>query len=140
MILLDTSVLVYALGTEHPLRDASRRVVEAAVTVRVTTALVVIQEFLHVFGLARPRHVAADAARSYAIAFEPLLAPDADDLGLAVELYERHTRLEAFDALLAATALNREVAALVTADRAFADVPGLRALDPRAPELIELLG
>jgi len=140
VILLDTNVLVYALGTEHPLRDTSRRAVEAAVTVRVTTALVVIQEFLHVFGLARPRRIAADAARSYATAFEPLLAPDADDLGLAVELYERHARLEASDALLAATALNREVGALVTADRAFADVPGLRVFDPRAPELAAMLG
>jgi len=139
VILLDTNVLVYAVGANHPLQEPSRRLIEAAASRRVTTALAVIQEFLHVFGLSRPRSVAATTARDYAEALAPLIEPTISDLTLAIDLYARHRRLEAFDALLAAMAINRDVDALVTADRAFQDVPGLQALDPRAPELARML-
>ena len=50
MIVLDTHVLAYAVGAEHPLRAPSRSVVAAieAGTLRATTTVGVVQEFAHV--------------------------------------------------------------------------------------------
>ena len=48
MIVLDTTVLVYAVGAEHPLREPNRRLIDAIATGRVdaTTTAEVIQEFV----------------------------------------------------------------------------------------------
>ena len=140
MILLDTNVLVYALGAAHPLRQPCRRIVQSVRgDVEATTTIEVIQEFLHVFGRRRPRAEAGQAGRAFVKLLGPLIEPNARDLELGIDLFERHADLSAFDALIAAVALNQHAEALVTADRSFASVPGLRVVDPRSPELDTLL-
>jgi predicted nucleic acid-binding protein len=47
--------------------------------------------------------------------------------------------IQEFDAVLAAVTLNRE-AQLVSSDRAFATVPGLRHVDPAGPDFERLVG
>ncbi len=127
MILLDTTVLSYAVGQEHPLREPSRRLVEAAAsgTERMTTTVQVIQEFAHVYARRRSRSNAASLARSYVDLLSPLVEATSEDLDLGLRLFERHERLGAFDAVLAAAALRQEVDALVSGDTAFDSVPKL---------------
>ena len=50
MIVLDTTVLVYAKGAEHPLRDPCRQLVAAIAegALQATTSVEVIQELVHV--------------------------------------------------------------------------------------------
>jgi predicted nucleic acid-binding protein len=116
VILLDTNVLVYALGAGHPLREPCRRIVQSAGRdVETTTTIEVVQQFLHVFGRRRPR------------------------AEVGIDLFERHAELSAFAALIAAAALNHDADALVTTDRSLAAVPGLRVVDPLSPELDTLL-
>jgi predicted nucleic acid-binding protein len=52
MIVLDTTVLVYAVGADHSLRRPCRDLVEAIAERRIeaTTTVEVIQEFVHVRG------------------------------------------------------------------------------------------
>lgn len=69
-----------------------------------------------------------------------LLLTRAEDLDLGCTLFERHPALGAFDAVLAAVALNRRVEALVSADRAFREVPGLPWVDPGTPDVDRLVG
>jgi len=106
---------------------------------RSTTTVEVIQEFAHVRARRRSRADAAHIARQYLHAFN-VLVPTADDLDRGLSLFEEHSALGAFDAVLAAVALGREAQALVSADRAFASVPGLRWVDPQTPALRELIG
>lgn len=49
----------------------------------------------------------------------------------ALALFERHEQLGARDAMFAAIALNRGLDAIVTADRGFDGIAGLRRIDPR---------
>ena len=141
MILLDTTVLSYAVGVEHPLRAACRRLLRAHGDgqINATTTVEVIQEFVHVRARRRSRLDAVALARHYMSALS-LLATRAEDLDLGLILFERHTALGAFDAALAAVALNQRVEALVSADRAFGDVPGLPWVDPATPRLDRLIG
>lgn len=125
MILLDTTVLVYAVGSEHPLRAPCRRLLIAHRDgfIEATTTVEVIQEFAHVYARRRTRPAAVVLARAYAAAF-PLLRAEPDDLTDGLTLYEQIVSLGAFDAVLAAVARRRHVQALVSADRAFENVPG----------------
>lgn len=141
MIVLDTTILVYAKGADHPLRGPCRRLIAAIEEGRVlaTTTSEVIQEFVHVRARRRDRDEAVELGLAYAELLSPLIAPDEVSLRAGLELYRRHSELDAFDAVLAATALAAGAEALVSADRAYGLVAGLRHLDPADPAVEALL-
>jgi predicted nucleic acid-binding protein len=140
MILLDSTILAYAVGSEHPLRTPCRNLLTAHGDGRIeaTTTVEVIQEFAHIRARRRTRADAVRLARGYLSAFA-VLAVSADDLDRGLALFERHPALGAFDSVLAAVALDRGAEALVSADRAFASVPKLRWIDPATPAMRRLL-
>ena len=141
MIVVDTAVLVYAVGAEHALRRPAQQLVEAAAEgrVRATTTVEVVQEFVHARARRHGRRDAVSVGRNYATLLAPLLAAEHADLEDGLRLYLRHERLGSFDAVLAAVASRVQAEAFVSADRAFADVPGLRFVPLDAPELDRLL-
>jgi predicted nucleic acid-binding protein len=127
VIVLDTTVLSYAVGGSHPLRDPARRFVSAlrAGGVQATTTPDVLQEFVHTYSRRRPRTTAVSHARQWLTLLTPMLTTTQEDIPVALRLFGRHERLDAFDAVLAAVALREQASALVSADRAFAGVPKL---------------
>lgn len=141
MIVVDTTILVLAVGSEHPLREAARRVVDsvAARAIEATTTPEVVQEFAHVRARSRGRRDAVALARRYAELLSPLLVTESDHLERGLRLFEEHPELGAFDAVLAATALANDATALVSADRDFTAVPDLRVVAPGTPAFEELL-
>ena len=140
MIVVDTTVLVYAVGAEHALRQPCRQLVTAVGDgrLRATTTVEVIQEFAHVRARRRSRQDAADLAGDLAALLAPLLIVADEDLSEGLSLFVGNDSLGAFDAVLAATA-RRRGAALVSADRAYAEVDGLPYLDPSTPDLLARL-
>ena len=132
MILLDTTVLVYAKGAEHPLRDPCRRLIEAITDDRLqaTTTVEAIQEFVHVRSRRRGRTDAVALGNDYADLLSPLLSVTAEHLRRGLSIFERAEDLSAFDAVLAAAALSASAKALVSADSAFALVPALPHVIP----------
>lgn len=141
MIILDTTILALAVGVEHPLRDASRRVVEAIASRRMeaTTTPEVLQEFAHIRARRRGRADAAALTRRYAELLSPLLVVEFEHLERGMRLFEDHPELGAFDAVLAAAALAHDARALVSADADFRLVAGLRYVAPATPAFEELL-
>ena len=141
MILLDTTVLVYAKGSEHPLRDPCRELIGAIAERRVeaTTTVEVIQELVHVRARRRGRADAAALGRDYAELLSPLLSPAVEDLNAGLALFERSDSLGAFDAVLAACATRAGMRALVSADAAFAGIGELAHVVPDGPGVRRLL-
>jgi predicted nucleic acid-binding protein len=142
MIVLDTTVLVYAKGADHPLRDPCRTLITAIErgAVAATTTAEVIQEFAHVRARRRDRPEAAALAGDFADLLAPLLLVSQERLRAGLGLFERVPELGSFDAVLAAAALDVGADALVSADRAFASVRGLRHIDPATPAIAEFTG
>jgi hypothetical protein len=140
VIVVDTTVLVYAKGSEHAYRDPCRDLIAAIADGRLkaTTTAEVIQEFAHVRARRRGREDAAALARDYAELLAPLLPITADSLSAGLRLFEAAERLGAFDAVLAAASLVAEAAAVVSVDAAFAEVSDLRHVIPDA-QGVELL-
>jgi predicted nucleic acid-binding protein len=132
MIVLDTTVLVYAKGAEHPLRNPCRELIAAIADRRLqaTTTVEVIQEFVHVRAQRRNRADAASLGGDYADLLSPLLTPTEAHLRHGLSLFEHSERLGAFDAVLAASAIDIGARALISADAAFATVAGLTHVTP----------
>jgi uncharacterized protein len=141
MIVLDTTVLVYAKGGDHPLAAPCRSLIQAigAGRVQATTTAEVIQEFVHVRARRRDRRDAAGLGRAYLDLLTPLLPLNEALIRGGLRLFVSASKLGAFDAVLAAAAMEAGAEALVSADRAFASVKGLRHLDPGSQGLNDLL-
>lgn len=142
MIVLDTTILIYATGDEHPLRGPCQRLV-AAITdgaLEATTTAEVIQEFAHVRARRLGRSEAVRIAQDFRSLLRPLLVIDETMLSDGLRLYEDTPSVGSFDAVLAAAATTISAAALVSADRGFGQVDGLTHLDPAEPDFLERLG
>ncbi len=141
MIVLDTTILVYAMGAEHGYRDPCRRLIKAITDglVEATTMVEVIQEFVHVRARRRGRSDAVRLARDYADLLAPMLLVSGDALARGLDLYEQHDSLGAFDAVLAAAAIGAGAGPLVSADLAFAKVPRLSHVVPDPDGITSLL-
>jgi predicted nucleic acid-binding protein len=141
VILLDTTVLVYAKGQDHALREPCRELIQAIAERRIeaTTTVEVVQEFVHVRARRRDRSDAAALGRDYAELLSPLLNVTAQDLTNGLALFERTQDLGAFDAVLAASAARNGISAVVSADRGFARIPEISHVVPDRDGLSTLL-
>jgi len=141
VIVIDTTVLVYATGAAHPLRDPSRRLIAAIAEgeIEATTTVEVIQELVHVRARRSGRIDAAGLGRDCAELLSPLLHVSHEDLRRGLALFETAPPLGAFDAVLAAAAASAGATALVSTDQAFAAVPALRHAIPDEPGVAALL-
>jgi uncharacterized protein len=141
MIVLDTTVLAYAVGADHPLREPCRQLIRAIAdgTVLATTTVEVIQEFTHVRARRRDRKDAAALARDYIELLSPLLIVEETDLREGLRLYEEKSGFGAFDAIVAA-AHAAGADALVSADSGFADITAIHHVVPDAEGVRQLFG
>jgi predicted nucleic acid-binding protein len=132
VIVLDTTILAYAVGEDHPLREPCRRLLaaHASGSIEATTTVEVLQEFAHVRARRRTRQDAVNLT----------IVTTAADLDSGLSLFEQHPELGAFDAILAAVAIARGAEALVSADRAFAVVEELAWVEPGTQAFDGLLG
>ncbi len=131
-VLLDSAVFIYAVGVEHPYRDPCRQLLRAleAERFRGEASALAVEETLH----QRVRRT-GDRESAVRVAGDIVtLCPVHDltraDVVLGLRLFGAATRLNARDALHAATALNRGIPAIVSPDEAFDDVPQLERIDP----------
>lgn len=115
-----------AYGTRAP-KDSSR-----------DTTIEVIQEFAYTRARRRGRESAVQLALAYTDALSPLLVVEETDLHEGIRLFAQHPGLGSFDAVLAAAARSID-AVLVSADKAFADVPHLSHVFPDADGVRQLL-
>jgi predicted nucleic acid-binding protein len=142
VIVLDTTVLVYATGAAHPLREPSRALIEAVGDgkLEASTTPEVIQEFVHVRARRRGRSDAAALGREFSELLAPLLPVGAEQLQRGLSIFERTEHLGAFDAILAASALDAGAKTLVSADRQFSSVAEMGYLFPDSAAISHLIG
>jgi len=132
LILIDANILMYAAGAEHPNKAPSAayllRIASGEIEATLDTES--LQEILHRYRSigrwAQGRHV-YDAARRL---FPVVLPITAESLDLARKLMDKHERLDARDALHAATALHHEAEAICSYDRDFDLLDELTRIEP----------
>jgi len=120
MIFVDTSVLMYAVGREHPLRQPARRFFAAATADRqpLATSSEVLQELVHAYLTVERTDALAAALRlveRIGMAAWPL---EREDVLLGIELATLHPGLGARDLCHLASCQRRGVTRIWTFDRA----------------------
>ena len=130
-MVLDTTVLVFAVGAEHPFREPCRQLISAAEdgSVELRTTVEVLQEFIHVRAHRRDREDAVALGRSYLTLLAPMLSTEETHLRAALAIYRGTPRIGMFDAVLASVALDNG-ATLISADVGFSTVSGLTHVVP----------
>lgn len=122
MIFVDTNVLMYAVGREHPLRDEARQFFLSALESKevLVSSAEVMQELLHAY-LPVGREETLDAALTLAQGrFTQVWPVELDDVLLARVLVPRHPGLGGRDLLHLACCLRRKVERIKTFDRGLA--------------------
>jgi uncharacterized protein len=134
VIILDTTVLVYAVGADHSFREPCRQLIRAIAggTILATTTVEVIQEFTHVRARCRDRKDAAELARDYIELLSPLLIVEEADLREGLRMFGEGTGFGSFDAVLAAAARAAGAEALVSADTGFSRIAAIHHVVPDA--------
>jgi predicted nucleic acid-binding protein len=133
-VFVDTSVLMYAAGGEHPLRDPCRRIINAIGdrSLDATTSTEVIQEILHrAIAIRRTDEGIALAERAMDL-FAPVLPITHALMRRVPDIVARYPSLDARDAVHVATCIHEGIAEIVSADRGFDQVAELRRIDPLA--------
>lgn len=128
---VDTSVLLLAVGGDHPDREPSRTFLDAAVGAGqgVHASIEAMQEYLfHRMRVSDRQSALRESRALLAVLHLHDVTPAVFQRSLSVV---ESTSLRGRDALHAATAMEAGFDSIVTLDRDFAEVPGLIALHPR---------
>ncbi len=139
--LYDTNVFVYAIGREHPLREPCRDIIARARRGELLgeASCDLLQELAHQrYRQTGDREAACRAARDVSKACIVHSLRLADVLR-GLKLFEGAEGLDGRDASFAAVALERGIDVILSADRAFDEVPGLTRVDPSDNEAVEAL-
>jgi uncharacterized protein len=130
VILVDSNVPMYLVGAAHRNKEAARRLIEASIDAgeSLVTDAEVFQEILH-------RYVAINRRDAIGPAFEALsglvddtFAIDLDLVRRARSLVEGHGGLSARDAIHVAVLQREGIPTIMSFDRGFDGVAGIRRL------------
>lgn len=129
---LDANVLMYAAGSDHPLREPCRQALTMAVDQELSliTDAEVLQEILHrYFSIGRPE--AARTVHRSAIDLCDEVIPIAEEhTTRALELLLEHSELTPRDAIHVATMEFRGLKLLLSTDRDFDGLSQVERIDP----------
>jgi hypothetical protein len=131
-VLVDTNVILYAIGGPHAYAEPCRQIVALAGegSLDMEAPVDLVQEVLHhrARRLSDRRQAAADALAVSALCRLHPVEPR--DAGKAAELFAASERLSARDAVFAAVAVRHGLKTILSADSDFDGFPGLRRVDP----------
>lgn len=130
-VFIDTSVIMYAGGAEHPLRQPCRDVLHRIATddLDAVTSTEVVQEILHRFARVR-RPVGMRMARSVMDLFGDMLAVDRTIMTDALRRYEQSPGVSSRGAVHVATCLVHGIDRIVSVDTGFDAVADIVRLHP----------
>jgi predicted nucleic acid-binding protein len=140
-VLLDSNVFLHALGSDAALRAACTSIIDAVSEDRLAgeAAVVIINEIVHVRHRRtgdRRRAVADGRAAAQVVLLHSI---DDVDTASALDAFQAHEGLQMNDAVLVAVALRHGLTTILSTDRGFDGIPGLRRVDPADAEAVAAL-
>ena len=133
MRLVDANVFIYAVGRSDLYRDPCRQILDAAANhlIDVNTDIEVFQDILHHFQVRCDTYRGTQTVREAMVVFPDALTITSVIMGLATDILLAHPHLQSRDAVHAAVVLEHRLEGIISADRAFDGIHGVRRFDPR---------
>ena len=131
-VFIDTAVVMYAGGGDHPLRDPSRRILASVADEKLdgVISVEVIQEILHRFISVRRADMGIAQANEAMELFAPVLPITHALMRRVPELALKYPSLQARDLIHVATCIHEGITDVISPDRAFDQVHEIRRIDP----------
>lgn len=128
MRLIDTNVVIYAAGKAHPLQDEARRILDriAEGALHANVDAEVLQEILHVYDGRKERLKGFDTLDDLLVLFPNPIAITREEIEAARDLMRRHAFLGARDAIHAAVVQTHDLEGIVSADKIFERIKGVK--------------
>ncbi|CUU37419.1 MAG: type II toxin-antitoxin system VapC family toxin [Fimbriimonadales bacterium] len=134
LVFLDTNIVMYAVGAEHPYRVPCQKVLQAVASGTLSAAIdtEIIQEILHRYGALQRYREAVEVAEKLIALVSVVYSVTLDDMRRAMEIFRQYASqgVHARDAIHAAIILGHSIPYIVSADRHFDLIPEVRRLDP----------
>ena len=130
MILVDSNIPMYLVGAPHAHKADAQRLLERAVRaeVRLVTDAEVLQEILHRYAAINRRDAVQPAFDALLGVVDVVYPVELEDVERAKEILQGSLRLSARDALHVAIMRRFEIPEVMSFDRGFDEVPGIRRL------------
>lgn len=131
-VFIDTAVPMYAAGGNHPLRDPCGRILTLIKQGELdgVTSIEVVQEIVHRFLSVRRPEIATRLATDVLDLFAPVLPVTHALMRRLPDLIALYPSLASRDLVHVATCLHEGITAIISPDRGFDQVVGLRRIDP----------
>ena len=131
MRLIDTNIIVYAVGSVHPLKEASERILSdiAAGTLAANLDVETLQEVLHLYSSRGERRKGFRTIEHLLILFPNSFPIAREEIERARDLMMKHSFLGARDAIHAAVVQTHDLEGIITADKVFDRIKGLKRFD-----------
>ena len=131
-IFLDTNVFLYAIGAEHAEKAPCRRLLELVSwgKLEAVTSSEVLQEVLFFRMRRGNREDALESVRRIREIVDEVLPVTGDDVLAACDFLALYPALDARDAVHAAVAQRHRINSIVSVDKDFDRIQGLRRLTP----------
>jgi predicted nucleic acid-binding protein len=131
---IDTAILMYAAGSDHPLREPCAQVVRRIRDghLDATTSVEVIQEIVHRYlRIGRPEAAGALASDTLDL-LAPVLPVSHAVMRRVPDLVARYPGLQGRDLVHIATCIHEGITEIVSTDKGFDQVAEVKRIDPLA--------
>ena len=130
MIFLDSNIPMYLVGASHPHKVDARRLLESAVASneRLVSSAEVLQEIMHRYVAIRRRDVIQPAFDALLAVADEIYPIEREDVEHAKKTLDGMPKLSARDALHVAVMERRQVNRIMSFDKTFDSVPGIRRI------------
>jgi uncharacterized protein len=130
MILIDSNIPMYLIGSAHPNKETARRRLEETVSAgeSVCTDAEVLQEILHRYTAIRRTQFIDPAFEALLSIVDVVFPIERADVERARRLVLGTTRLSARDAVHVAVMQGRDIGRVMSFDRGFDAVPGIERI------------
>jgi predicted nucleic acid-binding protein len=131
-VFVDSAVLMYAAGRQHPLRAPSLRFLDQVAdgSIQAITSVEVVQEIFHRYISLRRPDLAKIVAQDAQDMFAPVVPITHALMRRVPVLADKYPRLQARDLVHVATCIHEGVTEIVSPDKAFDQVDEVRRIDP----------
>lgn len=132
MILLDANVPIYAQGRDHPYRESCRAIIDQinAGTQSYAIDTETLQEILYYYTRQEEVSRGIQIVEDLLPRFTDIIPITATEITTAMRLLADTPGLSSRDAIHAAVVMGHGLDGIVSADRDFDRIPGLRRYDP----------
>jgi predicted nucleic acid-binding protein len=131
-VFIDSAIIMYAGGAEHPLRDPCGRIIKSIGDgdIDAVTSAEVIQEILHRFISVRRPETGRAQANDALDLFAPVLPITHALMRRVPDLGMRYPSLAARDLVHVAACIQEGITEIISTDRGFDQVAEVRRIDP----------